>query len=268
MINKRNIFLMIFTIFTVNAMEVEGVCYLALLPREIHDYITSYLTFNDRESDDEFIARTRASGTITPEHLTLLKQHESDSELPGIETERSSPGTIRTYSVDCSKIISLEKLADAPKVTIFDIQNKTTQQSVQLAQPSKKNIHNLTLIALSRTGKYCAQWQVHERYNHWRTPYQESRLIIKNVLSGKVEFIRYLIAEKHKDLVCMGFNKQETKIIVHAKENSLWEHAVAQWKMSSYYIFSLTSSEEHEEKSKKTFEIYLRQIGCCKNLIG
>ena len=256
---------MICTIFTINAMEIEKICYLAQLPPEIHEYIARYLPFNS-ESDDEFIARTKTCGTITREHLALLKQHENNDEFLDIETERSSPGTIRTYSVDCSKIISLEKMADAPKATIFDIQNETTQTSTRLAEQSKKNIHNLTLIALSRTGKYYAQWQVHKICALTRATHYESRLIIKNIISGEVEFLRYLISGEHKDVIAMGFNKQGTKIIVHTQENSLWEDAVAIFKMSSYYIFSLTSPEEHEAKSKKTFEIYLRKIVCCKDL--
>jgi len=35
-----------------------------------------------------------------------------------------------------------------------------------------------------------------------------------------------------------------------------------------HYIIPLTSSEEHDTKSKKTLEGYLRNIGCCKKLVG
>src|SRR5581483_614126 len=111
---KHNIFFIICTVFTINAMEVEDntapstICYLTLLPREIHDHIASYLIFNDRESDDEFIARTKTYGAISQEHLGLIQQHESKTFHWG----EGSLGTLRTYSIDGSKIISLEKKSD------------------------------------------------------------------------------------------------------------------------------------------------------------
>lgn len=251
---------------TINAMEVEKICHLALLPTEIQNHIASYLPCNTIvESDDEFIDRTRILGPISKEHRHLIENHKNNIEFPDMETGSSSYGTLSIYSVDCSKIINLEKLADEPKATIFDIHSETMRESKCLAEQSKKNISTLMLIALSRTGRHYAQWQVHARYNHWKNPYQENRLIIKNTFSGEVEFIRYLIADQHKDLISMGFNKQGTKIIIHAKEDCLWEHGTTQREMS-YRIFSLTSPEEHEEKSKKTLEAYLRYIGCCKNL--
>jgi len=250
---------MIFTTFTINAME-KNICPLALLPPEIHAHIARYLSFNN-ESDDEFIARTRKCGTLSSEHTALVENAD-------MATAHSAFDFLRAYSVDCSKIISVKKCDHKPRVTIFDIHNKKTiRESENLAQLSKKNISKLMLIALSRTGTYYAQWQVHERDDHWKKPYhyQESRLIIKNVLSGKVEFLRYLITEKRNDLISMGFNKQGTKIIVHAKEDCIWEHP-APHKMHPYYIFLLTTPTEHEEKSKRTLEAYLRYIGCCKKL--
>src|SRR5205085_11985553 len=128
MINKRTIFFMIFTISTINAMETKKICDLAYLPAEIHNHIASYLTFPNSESDDEFIARTRASGKISKEHKALVEQQERAN----YEWGKGSLGIIRAYSVNCSKIISLEKIMKNPKVTIFDIQNKTMQESVHL----------------------------------------------------------------------------------------------------------------------------------------
>jgi len=156
-------------------------------------------------------------------------------------------------------------IASEPKVFIFDIHNKTMQESIRLAEQSKKDINNVKLIALSRTGTYYAQWRVYQRHTEPRAPYQESRLIIKNALSGKVEFLRYLLSEE-TEVIFMGFNKQGTKVVVHAHENILWENIVSKCPMSPYYIFSLTTPEEHEKKSEKTLEAYLRNIGCCKNL--
>jgi len=111
---KRTLFLMICTVSGINAMEVEKkICYLADLPTEIHNHIASYLTFDAIESDDELIDRTRRYGAISPEHSDLLKQEKKVSgEYSAIKsvipTLRPVGDTPRAYSIDCSKIISLQ----------------------------------------------------------------------------------------------------------------------------------------------------------------
>ena len=275
MTNKRTVFLMICTIFTINAMEVEEICCLALLPREIHDQIASYLTFNNIESDNEFIARTRTNGTISNEHTLLVEKHENNDKFPDIATGSSSSGTLRTYSVDCSKVISLEKLCSNPKVTIFDIQSKTKRESTKLAELSKENMNAISHITFSRNGSHYAQLQMSQkRKEHVPHTYyvslsfiQENHLIIKNIFSDEKR--EFLIPGYYNGFISVGFNKQGTKIIAHAKENGYWDDLIPEEDkpVSFYHIILLTTPEEHEKKSKKTLVIYLKHILCCKNLV-
>ena len=96
----------------------------------------------------------------------------------------------------------------------------------------------------------------------------EYSLFIKNILSNEPnEEEKFQIPSQYDNFISIGFNKQETKIIVHARENGHWYRIPEKERPEMWhYIILLTSPEKHEEKSKKTFEIYLRHIYCCNNL--
>lgn len=255
---------MLFFIAPIVAMEIEDgqqpICYLALLPADIHDHIASYLIFNDRESDDEFIARTRTAGTITSEHSAMINKHENYKF-----TVYSTRGTLRTYSVDCSKIITLER-QDEPKVTILDIQHNTMKESAKLAELSRESIKSLIgKIALSRTGSHYAQLRDERRQESFneRVSYKDC-LLIKNVLSSETQ--QFPIPSQYNNFISIGFNKQGTKIIVHANKYGTWELIPEDETPEIHYMVLLVSQEEHEEKSKKTLAHYLRHICCCDDL--
>lgn len=271
---------MICTIFTINAMEVKDKCYLALLPRDICDRITSYLTFEDRESDDEFIDRTLKYGLISSEHQSLLetKNNFCDRERDSCCALPKTPP--RAYSVDRSKIISLEgeSYNKNQKVTIVNLQNKTKKEDQNLTQLLHDNIENITQIALSRTNSLCAFLHakkfVSKTESRAISTIYEHYITVKNILSPETnpEFFLNKIVLSIRDAfpddnsISIGFNKQGTKIIMHAKGNSLFENPIKATEDREMWhcIFLLTSPEEHEEKSKKTLETYLKGIGCCK----
>jgi len=114
---------MALTIFAISAMEVEKkVYYLTDLPTEICDNIASYLIFNDKESDDECIVRTKRYATMTKKGHAFLDKKE------------------QSMSINCSKIIGIKTVANAPQVTTFDIRSRERQENIPLAELSKKNI--------------------------------------------------------------------------------------------------------------------------------
>jgi len=261
MISKQTIIFMVVTIFIIDAMGSENVCHLAHLPAEIHAHIALYLTFPNSESDEEFIARSRASENITQEHREILEKHEQGNYRWG----GGSLGIIRTYSVDDSKIISLEKVAENPRVTIFDTHNKTERESVHLATLFKEDMLGIKHIAFSRNGTRCAQLQAQEIEVNWLKEWQHW-IIIKNILSDEIQ--QFLIPANYENFISIGFNKQGTKIIVHAKEDLFWNDFILGKSKSKsiYHIVPLTTPEEHKEKNEQTLEAYLRCMACCKDL--
>lgn len=263
-------------ISTMNAMEVEKVCHLASIPAEIQNHIASYLPFNIIESDEEFIERTWQCGTISQKHADLLEQYEeqNNSEFSALKkqfpTMHFLDNTPRTYSIDCSKIISLEKSSKKPRVTIFDIQSKTKKENAKLTELSQEDINDeIKHITLSRTGSHFATLHTLKDYESGRGEVMiisyTNYLFIKNLLSQAEQ--KFPVTRQYSDFISIGFNKQGTKVIVHAKENGIWVAPDPKTdKPTHFHIVPLATPEEHEEKSKKTLDAYLRHICCCKSL--
>jgi hypothetical protein len=269
MIKKYYIFLILFTILTTNAMETDDniTCYLAMLPIETRNYIASYLLFNS-ESDEEFIERSIKSEIICDDHMLLVKSYEQpeDSSFSLDWKLLVVTDTLRTYSVDYTKIIILEKLKDHPKVTVFDLQSETGKESQRLAQLSEENMGNILHIAFSRKGNFYAQLQRHYSVEEEGVS-MKTCFIIKDVFSNKTQ--HFPVPFYYSGFISIGFNKQDTKIIVHAQENDMEKKVISEKEPKRWYhIIPLTSPEEHEAKSKRTLEMFLLQYGCCNNLLN
>ncbi len=241
--------------FSLYSMQSTGEpCYLAYLPEDIHDHIASYLTFHKRESDDEFIARTRIARPILPEHQKLF----AHKTFPNIHD--SSAGTVRTYSIDGSKIISLKKLTN-PQVTIFDIATNTIREHKKFSPISKENTTNIVHIALSQTG--CDYAQV----SYSQTDYEglmlfDCWLTVHNIFFNTIK--KFPISEYYGDIISIGFNKQGTKIIVHGR--NAWSFIDKEHPERWHHMFLLTSPEQHAAKTTQTLAAYLLEYCCCKNL--
>lgn len=261
-IMKHTLLLTLTACFSLYSMDAP--CFLADLPEEIHNHIASYLTFHKRESDDEFVARTKKPNKILPAHQILLDKYESNNFLPNMDEGNSSAGTIRAYSIDRSKIISLKKSAN-PTVTILSLITATIHEHKKLGALSQENINNISHIAFSYDGTYYAQLQIIDgtpednvKWQHW--------VLVKHLLSDEIE--KFLIPGYYDKFTAIGFNKQGTKIIVHFQENNMWDDCISKDSQPEtwHHIIPLTSEEEHKTKSTKTFATYLLEHWCCKDL--
>src|SRR5690606_9248409 len=178
-------------------------------------------------TDNEFIARSRDCTKISPLHTTMHNEIMEKNNPDFSEDTLTFFKGLRTYSIDYSKIIMLEVFSDIvhdnPQVTIFDIQSNTLYNSERLEKLSQTNTCNISHIALSRSGSQYAQLQLVDGAPEETVKWQQW-LIIQNIFSDKIQ--KFLIPGYYDKFTSIGFNKQGTKIIVHAKENGMWQDAI------------------------------------------
>lgn len=256
----------------IDKMEIVGTdepkeCYLAQVPTEVLDHIAQHLPFHDRESDAEAVERTTPHlidgqqpwyQCITQEHWIQFAVHDTTRLWP--------PGrTLGSYSSDQSKIIFMRKYdwqehpsldAPKPKVAILDIGKNTIMLSERVATLAAMDRESVSHIALSRNGSLFAelQSQVDNTQMGIGVMHYKNALVIKNSITNGME--EFEIPGHFGSIVAIGFNKQSTELILHGSCRS---HIVP-------LIVLLTTQEEHEAKSKKTFHEYCRQHWICKNI--
>ena len=258
------------------------------LHSNLQDIITQYLIFNDRETDQEFINRSKA---IT---------YGTNQQIP-IEYPKDQMLQLRTK-------FFLSLFADKK---VLKITNKTTQLSKELYlydQPVAW--HDSTLFSCSPNHSKVILSKIDTRYS----PYTSQSLVMIIDLNTKKEWRNYYtlpplyapcihmsnadiyhaiavancgnifarvyqsqtnpighyveikncIATKYPQIhehpvllpsiKSMTFNKQGTKLIVHNEDDE-------------YIIIPISTQEEHETKSIKKLADYLQHQGVCKNLL-
>jgi hypothetical protein len=203
-------------------------------PTEILDLIAQFLPFYDIEFEDEFIERTKE---LTTKGLPKEYQHYS-----------SNFTKYTAYSSD-NAIIAVSKYDCLSK---YDIINRKTNT---LQRHRLGNFHQK--LAVSCDGNLIAT--IYRNYDRdpstGNTVYKDN-LYITN-LSTKKDDVNNIpgsfeLCDEHPTI---NFNKQETDIIVHAKD-------------SQYKIFPLTvNTPNPNADNKKTFAKYCAQRRICADLV-
>lgn len=245
----------------------QKICYFTVLPVELRNRIAQYLEFKDRESEEEFVQRTRTYGRLSREHARLTENVIVSHHVFGM----SFLGFLSTYSVDLSKIIMFErwytnKGDNNPIATVIDISRNAAQQNIQFAPLIKMDYRQILCIAFSRDATYFAELEKYrvvkstiEEHNSWA-----HRLVVQKVSQPSL-MQKFDISNHFDNFVSIGFNKQGTEIIVHATTDMRYT-GLDKFPISFYEKISVSTQKEHEEKSVKTFDEFLRQHQICKPL--
>jgi len=250
----KKYFIILFSIITMHshAMETENntntivSINLKKYPIELLNLIAQFLSFHDYETEQEFIERTQAL-TIKelPKTCLIYFSFEYSAYSPNNAIIAASASVQECFS-RYHKVLPL-----CPKVCIVD--RKTNQ---------KKDYEDVIPIyhqklAVSNNGNMIATINTH--YNTdplTRVTTKRDALYITNVSTKKEEShdlpLSFELCDKHP---AIAFNKQNTDIIVHAKN---YQHT----------IFPLTiNTPDQNADHKKTLTKYFAQQGICKNLI-
>jgi len=251
------------------SINTDKICWLNKLPGDIQNEIAEYLTFNDRESDAEFIRRT---SWLTRKFVTqggcaefkCIKKYRGCSNILSVYSnctnkytelynrymgEKQRYKTLFEFAPNNSKVILAEDLGSSAQAYVFDL---VSQKEIY-----KKNLETYPLfplqVAISSDGTTLAT--IVENNGH-------SLLTVENILNNnteKIEMSEDKIEISGMSMQLLGFNKlgwldfnkQGTKI---RSRNVAYRS----------FIHSLVSEKEHNLKSKKTLIGYFRQKGICK----
>lgn len=276
MLKKIFIGLSIISIHEIKTMDVskpdaqQSICYLARLPLEIRDYIAEFLVFKDRESEEEFLGRSR--------NKQVVKSPIYRSFCCPWRIGQASKGTYAEFDPSKTKIAVLELLYDQyglnPALTVAHFSTRGYKSAEQIIHRKSldylKGGSDKNIFAISPCGNLFAM--IYDKLiesDGGDRHYWEEVLVLED-----------FIAKTQKELVCekyafgampidsirkktIAFNKQASEIIVHG--NYIVSNS-DQAPQNVYAIFSLTSKQEHERKSKKTLDEYFRQHRVCKKI--
>jgi hypothetical protein len=245
-------------------------CYFELLPHELLNYIAEFLPFNDRESEEEFIARTRIPKKVPREYYQYVP----------VPTEFCIFKKLHTHSVvfsaDETKIAlymlfyHANETQSSRLLTIFDLKTKQVLLHDE-DLPSTASKH----IALSRSGDMFAYIQSTLDVNAKCVDDKgcsSTVLVIKNNSTKATQ--QFVIRDSFYNISSVDFNKQETHMIVHGIDyNKLDTAAPGKLSMKEplhHLIFPLQSKESNMQNTnthKNTLEEYFRRCRVC-NKIG
>ncbi len=213
--------------------------YFDLLPKEVRNYLAQFIEFPDRETEPEFVRRTQQRETVSSDLYTPFRYTRLIIDFPGNDTVHVQ------YSPNKEKIILLEKLYDihTSRIRIIDYKNSDIKEQVVLTEFSKTI--GPAIAALSSSGTRYATIQ--SRWvpvpNIFLPDRTKKVLVINNIITGQSQEFDFPF---FKEIKSIDFNKQETQVTIHGSK-------------SNYSIVPLVTQEEHHEKSKKEFDVFLKR---------
>ena len=282
---KKNIILALSIITTLNihAMHEEPMdieenqpvqqlpCYLAMLPMDILDYIAHFLIFDDIESEEEFIERTKIKSNKSPE--SYIKY------LPKFEWGMGLNGTLIGCCPNETKVALLSLLCGTgatPALTIIDEEKDELLHQTPLCQ---KNYQH---IALSRGANMLATIDEDRKVDDTPGDTEEMEysltyfLTVKNTASQKTERLEIpdiflpggpTLSSAHTNTsMVLAFKKEGTHIIVRGLNYILpTTKDFPSNPMPHHMIFPVTINES-PVLSKKTLQHYFAQKKVCKSI--
>lgn len=239
------------------ASDQNGVCFFAFLPVEVRNKIAYYL--DACETDEAFIARTKKYGFVPREHEQLVKKY--DTKLTDEKQKWSR--CLYAYTIDYPKIITLARSFSRNEtyITTTNIETGVVTYENQL---SKSDVYGCDhCFAVSRASICVASLQqAAYKTGESKDFYLDLRLVVCKVGSTRKIF---RVPDYYRGFISIGFNKQATKVIVHARDNKRWGDLPTNNRPKTfYYMESLTKPEVHAAQSIETLDAYFSCRAICK----
>lgn len=261
---KKHLFL-IFSCITMNAcaMEVEKPIDLLRYPTEILDLIASFLTFDDYETEQEFIKRTKAlSIKETPQKFY--------KKYSGNVSSAYCPNN-KIFGMIAQPPLFLNRMVTTADVIIID-----TKNNISLHKKELKNMYSIPKrIAVSADGNMIAFLTTEIDNSSWNSFTEVMRytdmLKIKNILSNKEEEYRINL-QLPNEHPTIAFNKQGTDIIIHGNDFFKCNPSSTHYEFFAnpirhHDIIPLTINTPNSDADhKKTLKKYFLQRKVCKDI--
>ena len=256
----------------VNAME-EPPCLFAMLPVDTCNYITQLITYDDTETENEFINRTR---TLTPNTVPDdCKKHLSSDKFPDISQGRSSKGTLVAYSPHGTNVALLELLCGNTELTLKLVHRGKEHKAHNEFIPQKQYSHcalssHATMFALIDKAK-----EIGNSYGDEVMCYVTTKTLrIYNTTTKKeqecdISTYKLPYSIQHP---AIAFNKQGTHVIVHGIDHAQKQAshnfgskdiAIEENPVQHHVIIPLTINTRHVPV---TLQHYFEQKGICKQI--
>jgi hypothetical protein len=254
------------TIYTTQALALIKNTRFFLLPPECQNRIAYFLAFDDRETDEEFVERASKLKEIPEE----LKKKVLDSKSSGHTHFRYGSAFLGllSYSVDGQKLYRFREefsrsvqlphgntLGKSHIIKSFDI---STLHSEDLSAKFEKMFNfflNIKCFAISHDEKQSAQLIKHHNDDYSVKEY----LIDCRKIGEEKPYQTFVIPEKYKPFISIGFNKQSTKLIMFTREvlgPPIGESTSPVPDPIKHTLFSLVSESKHEKSCEKTLVGY------------
>lgn len=258
------------TIIPVSPSQHITHCYFESLPHELLNRIAKFLPFNDRESKKEFIARTRIPKKVPREYYQRVPIPAEFCILRKLHTHSA------VFSADETKIALFmlfyhaNETRNSRLLTIFDLKTKQVLLHDENLSPTASK-H----IALSRSGNMFANIQstfdVNARHIDDKGC-SSNMLVIKNNITRETQ--EFVIRNPFYNISSVGFNKQDTHVIVHDIDYNKLDKSDGVNNFTRkgplhHLIFPLQSNESNIQNPKwheKTLEEYFRQCRVCTKI--
>lgn len=279
--------------------EITGPNLLQLLPEEIQNHIAGYLTFPDKETDEEFEERTknleqgdsRRCASINNQNYKLALEASGlitlTQKLVFYDLRKRSKEAIYKYHADPSaRDVLLFSLTPNGKVIITDqYKDKLIDPLHNTAIVYKKTQHpdffinncsdnRYWAIATSLDKKLAAKVFTHfdrdnKTYKHTLEIYECDATTMTQIKKIPLDFPFSIIKS-------VAFNEQSTQVIVHALITHCTDEFIKQIKTGIVFsdvisrIIPLVDPKEHAQKSIKRLYDYCEKRGICtrKQLIA
>ncbi|GEM_PF-5067681 len=249
---------LLFCSFLQAMQREQGICYLAMLPKDAQNIIASYLPNRKRESKADFIRRTE------------IKSHNVSDYHRDAQQYRRSQGRISTcfsaYSPDNLKKVYLDQSdSTVSRVIAWDTVPKEDSERISLDTvatviDADKYYYQTIDVAISSDGQWFGRLGQRTIACQGATapPNSAQITVIHIPTNTKRDFPIPMLL---KNIVFLDFNKQGTKIITHG--------VCFEKEEPTYFLWNLMNKEERKaqaKKSKQTLDDYFKQRGVCKKL--
>jgi len=264
--------LIIFSFITLHTHAMDKKNWFIGLPTEVTDLIADLLFVEIEETEEEFVARTKALKTTTEIPQKYLSHLEIDQVDPNHHIS-----FLPAYCPN-NKIIALHKKEQFGRIkpTLFIIDTLSNQLL-------HKTILESINIAISRNGNIIGTIHVEQNYEGFMKQKffgGEKQKSFKNILSilhsstaNKIKIYEipdyFDLSHQHP---AIAFNKQGTLLIVHGNNNDLLYHSplsfdeIEKNPIRHHMIIPLTKNTPHPHAdTKKTLARYCAQQGICKD---
>jgi|SRR5579871_6796883 len=246
MFKPIGIFLSIVIVAQMNAMQ--DLNFFSKLPPDVWDLIASYLIFNDIETEEEFIERTKNGALCYKEEVHNGDEHQISSDCPRV-----------------NKIGVLRPIDSEEYLIIFH--NKTAQELYRKPLGSNTHLKVYHRLILSRCADLFAT--IHSEIDRgWKTVLT-IMAVDNNVQKQEFVIPEYFSLPQSIYPLAVAFNKQKTHIIMHGIDTQQYRGSARQASENPivhHLIIPFTITLSSTAPKKKTLQHYFAHKGICKQI--